>query len=309
MKNRIMQLAVVMGLTAATLSVQAKVLPEFMNTQQLTAWLAQHAAPAVMATQAPDEQTQFFTGKPYDAASGTYLFKYRTYNPNLARWTSIDPCGFPDGANNQLYAPIPTSKIDALGLFTTGDSYGGSLPPNPTSDMSLAYLAPAYFVSQSAPLSARACSWCVGGTTATIANLALNPEEQALFTGDPAFGNVDRYILGKVAAAQGDSVSFASTSDHPDVTFATGDLSTAIHAVTGGVGLDGTITPWLNTSDNRWYYNDNLTISFSDPYDFAMGDNSLVNVFARLDASHWMSRFSIVSPADWQVMFTGNFPE
>ena len=116
MKNRMMQIAVVVGVTAAALSVQAGKLPEFMNAQQLTAWRAQHAAPAVAAAQAPDEQAAFFTGKPYDAASGTYLFKYRAYNPTLARWTSADPSGFPDGANGFSYC-----DNNAVGCF---DKYG-----------------------------------------------------------------------------------------------------------------------------------------------------------------------------------------
>ena len=89
-----------------------------MNAQQLSVWRAQHAAPAVATMQAPDEQTSFFTGKPYDAASGTFLFKYRSYSPTLARWTSADPSGFPDGANNSNYAPIPTRSMDPLGLVS-----------------------------------------------------------------------------------------------------------------------------------------------------------------------------------------------
>ena len=116
MKNRMMQIAVVVGVTAAALSVQAGKLPEFMNAQQLTAWRAQHA-PSVALSQAPGEPVQFFTGKPYDAASGTYLFKYRAYSPTLARWTSADPSGFPDGANNFAYSPVPTYGFDLDGLM------------------------------------------------------------------------------------------------------------------------------------------------------------------------------------------------
>ena len=114
MKNRIKQIALALGMIAATLSAQAGTfkLPEFLNAQQLTAWRAQHAAPATTVARASDEQAQFFTGKPYDAASGTYQFKYRAYNPAIARWTSADPGGFPDGANNQIYAACPTSGLD-----------------------------------------------------------------------------------------------------------------------------------------------------------------------------------------------------
>ena len=45
----------------------------------------------------------FYTGKPYDADTETYTFKYRNYDPELNRWTTADPSGFPDGANNQVY--------------------------------------------------------------------------------------------------------------------------------------------------------------------------------------------------------------
>jgi RHS repeat-associated protein len=58
----------------------------------------------------------FFTGKPYDADLGAYLFNYRSYDPALCRWTTPDPSGFPDGANNWVYAPVPTTGIDPLGL-------------------------------------------------------------------------------------------------------------------------------------------------------------------------------------------------
>ncbi len=58
----------------------------------------------------------FFTGKPYDDDLGGYVFNYRNYSPNTARWTTSDPSGFPDGPNNHLYAPIPTIELDKNGL-------------------------------------------------------------------------------------------------------------------------------------------------------------------------------------------------
>lgn len=120
MRNRKMQFVAVLGLlaaTLATLAAQAGRLPEFMDAPQLAAWRAQHAAPTAMVAPTADEQTSFFTGKPYDATSGTYLFKYRSYDPTLARWTSSDPSGFPDGANNFFYAPVPTRDFDFQGLL------------------------------------------------------------------------------------------------------------------------------------------------------------------------------------------------
>lgn len=57
-----------------------------------------------------------FTGKPYDADLGAHVFPFRNYRSDVGRWTSADPCGFPDGANGQAYAPVPVSNIDPLGL-------------------------------------------------------------------------------------------------------------------------------------------------------------------------------------------------
>jgi len=61
----------------------------------------------------------FYTGKPYLAESGSYAFKYREYNPETARWTTIDPSGFPDGANNRLNVKNRvTSTVDDDGLMS-----------------------------------------------------------------------------------------------------------------------------------------------------------------------------------------------
>ena len=125
MKSRMIQIVIALGLMAATVMTQASVLPEFMNARQLAAWRAQHSAPSVTVAQAPDEQPVFFTGKPYDAASGTYLFKYRSYSPTLARWTSADPSGFPDGANNHVYVNNAVATcLDRLGR----DIYNLNIP-------------------------------------------------------------------------------------------------------------------------------------------------------------------------------------
>jgi RHS repeat-associated protein len=59
----------------------------------------------------------FYTGKPYEGDLGGYVFKYRTYSPEINRWTTPDPSGFPDGANNRVYAPVPTQELDNTGLW------------------------------------------------------------------------------------------------------------------------------------------------------------------------------------------------
>lgn len=57
-----------------------------------------------------------FTGKPYDADLGAYVFPFRNYRADEARWMSADPSGFPDGVNGVAYAPVPTAALDNDGL-------------------------------------------------------------------------------------------------------------------------------------------------------------------------------------------------
>jgi RHS repeat-associated protein len=56
-----------------------------------------------------------FTGKLFIEELRGYIFKYRLYSTESARWTSSDPLGFPDGSNVYLYASNPTDTIDPLG--------------------------------------------------------------------------------------------------------------------------------------------------------------------------------------------------
>jgi RHS repeat-associated protein len=106
-------------------------LPEFMDKQQITKWNATQTATASTATSPSEESTQFYTGKPYVADAGGYVYKYRTYNPESAHWNSQDPSGFPDGTNNQAYSPNPTYQVDDDGLATitvNGVSMNISIP-------------------------------------------------------------------------------------------------------------------------------------------------------------------------------------
>ena len=109
--------ALVAALTSSAFAAFQAPLPEFKNEKQLTEWRAEKASETTSQGYAAEE-TAFYTGKPYLASSSGYAFKYRSYNPELARWTSEDPSGFPDGANSQFYAPTPTTQIDLMGLVT-----------------------------------------------------------------------------------------------------------------------------------------------------------------------------------------------
>jgi len=86
----------------------------FMDKRQLAEWRAETASKSAKTKQ---EDTAFFTGKPYLALTDTYAFKFRSYDPSSARWTSEDPSGFPDGANASQYAPCPVNEFDFAGLW------------------------------------------------------------------------------------------------------------------------------------------------------------------------------------------------
>jgi RHS repeat-associated protein len=122
--------ALVASLTSTTFAGFKAPLPEFKNEKQLAEWRAEKACDASSQGYAAEE-TAFYTGKPYLASSGNYAFKYRNYSPEVARWTSEDPSGFPDGANNKLYVNnMSTVALDLGGLniwviTKPNSAYGG----------------------------------------------------------------------------------------------------------------------------------------------------------------------------------------
>ena len=123
-------LALVAAMTGSAFAAFQAPLPEFKNEKQLAEWRAEKASePASQGYAA--EQAAFYTGKPYLASSGGYAFKYRSYNPELARWTSEDPSGFPDGTNNKLYVNnMSINCVDRMGLniwqiTKSGSVFGG----------------------------------------------------------------------------------------------------------------------------------------------------------------------------------------
>ncbi len=113
--NPKLTLALVASLTSTAFAAFQAPLPEFKNEKQLAEWRAEKSS-GVTSQGYAAEETAFYTGKPYLSSSGGYAFKYRSYNPELARWTSEDPSGFPDGANGNVYVMAPTTQLDALGL-------------------------------------------------------------------------------------------------------------------------------------------------------------------------------------------------
>jgi len=120
-KTTITSLALLALITSSAFAALNAPLPEFKNEKQLAEWRAEKASQS--NTRSAAVETAFYTGKPYLASVGNYAFKYRNYSPEMARWTSEDPIGFPDGANQNIYAPSPTTELDSLGLFLSGTNY------------------------------------------------------------------------------------------------------------------------------------------------------------------------------------------
>jgi len=108
--------ALVASLTGTAFAGFQAPLPEFKNQKELAEWCAEKASKATSQSYAAEESA-FYTGKPYLTLSSGYAFKYRNYIPALARWTSEDPSGFPDGSNGTNYTPIPTCEYDYQGLM------------------------------------------------------------------------------------------------------------------------------------------------------------------------------------------------
>jgi RHS repeat-associated protein len=79
--------------------------------------IAAMEADAFGASLAIGEAPGRFTGKPYDADLGAYVFPFRNYRPEESRWMSADPSGFPDGVNGRYYSPMPLTEVDPLGLL------------------------------------------------------------------------------------------------------------------------------------------------------------------------------------------------
>jgi RHS repeat-associated protein len=71
-------------------------------------------------------ETGFFTGKPFFEELESFVFKHRNYISNKAKWSTMDPSGFPDGSNSLAYVPDPLKQVDPLGtraaqLYYLGD--------------------------------------------------------------------------------------------------------------------------------------------------------------------------------------------
>ena len=76
------------------------------------------------ATVGTSENVRKFSTKERSELLGIDYFGFRCYDPDLGRFLTRDPSGYPDGPNNYLYCMnSPVNKIDPLGLKSQRGGY------------------------------------------------------------------------------------------------------------------------------------------------------------------------------------------
>ncbi len=181
-------------LTSSAFAAMPAAMPEFKNEQQLAQWRAEVAAKHVAKS---TDDYAFYTGKPYIESTSSYTFNYRSYKPELARWTSEDPSGFPDGANAYIYAPTPTSGVDFLGLWKILVSITGTNN-----------LTPAMVWSTDGDIGARATIGVVAGggiPASPVSSITIGGQATAGF--DPSFGAIYYSGVASIEATIGVSTN------------------------------------------------------------------------------------------------------
>ena len=175
-------------------------LPEFKNEKQLAEWRAEKAAAAASQEYA-SEEAAFYTGKPYLASFGEYAFKYRSYSPELARWTSEDPSGFPDGANLASYAPTPTHALDLMGLSSVTVT-GIPVSSSSGSNLSIGIVsAPQSIGAQGVAQGESVVSWSVGASlSGWIVQEVVFDYTKVIDTEEPRMLPPPKLPIGKLGA-------------------------------------------------------------------------------------------------------------
>lgn len=91
-------------------------MPEFQDYNSSTKVTASTTIQSPKSSKS-QQSSIFLSGKPYESEGQAFLFLYRSLLPDSARWSTADPSGFPDGANNIAYIDnSPTNAIDFQGL-------------------------------------------------------------------------------------------------------------------------------------------------------------------------------------------------
>lgn len=203
-------------------------LPEFVRPERYSSF--QEGDKAIRTTgQSSLRETgaAFYTGKPYDMDSDTYIYRFRNYDPSVVRWTSLDPSGFPDGANNNIYVGNPTSYFDPNGLEQNQIYINPSITLNNFT---------AAFTQAIAGLTAP------GGMSTSIWNGLLGLITSTVNSWIPGIP-VGTFQAGVTATGDFDNPS--STWSNPGITFSPGNSAS--------IGLNGTVAGTVQVNGTIGY--------------------------------------------------------
>ena len=253
-----------------------------INKSLLIAVLSVFAVSGVFARQkakkdevpgvSPQPAEFFYTGKPYDADLGSYTFNYRNYDPAVARWASADPSGFPDGANNQIYAVIPTSSVDPFGLYSYDDA---------KKDMATVCTVTAAWNLLGYVYAPR-LAFASLEQTATGNRAAPSDEINALKTSSCFTNTFNSSYFNSLASAGSYNISGSSSLiDYGKIT----DIGNAY----GRVAY--TVAGTFSWSNGKW--TTVATFTFDDKYDFnPNSSNPAIAAFNRLQTNGYASTFT-----------------
>ena len=163
-------------------------------------------------------------------------------------------------------------------------------------DRSLANKSDNYFAMSGEPLSQALVEYAQTQTGVTATDFPVDSKYFPQIEADSGFAAVRTYVASKMrGVSPNGSVTFSKKTDHPSTTLVSKDLNHSIHGVI--FYLDGSITV-----DAVGHWKGNLTVSFSDPYDFLASDPDWrVRVWGRLYNCGWISKFN--ATGSWTVNF------
>ena len=252
-------------------------LPKFKTPEQLAVWRKEMAHKAktrareTPGTQKPGTNSAFYTGKPYLSESGTYAYKFRQYDPELNRWTTADPSGFPDGANSFVLGGNPVCGLDRLGLwydsnYTATDALADFIVASAEANLlgaagfSTAQSLADYSLSQDPDDYTG-----VGAYNNPATRLATSGETNAL-QNDSAFSDIFTTALFQGCSTNYSFTQVVSYSLQSDIGLAYGHVA---YTVSGEIQQSG------------GEYNTHPLFIFDDRYDFNVS-NPALSAFARL---------------------------
>ena len=211
-----------------------------------------------------------FTGKPYDADMGAYVFPFRNYRSDEARWMSADPSGFPDGVNGTKYAPS---------IFRGFDPFG--LEANHASDLATVQAAIEGFKTAGWDAAVRRANWSLDNGKNEVAPQA---EINGLFNASAFTDIINNNYFQSAFIANGRQASNYSAA-YPVINYGVSNGGVPTSDLGAAYGhLGGSATGRFSTilsSDGWLEWSIPVTFSFSDRYDFG-GSDPFSSAFRRL---------------------------